>query len=73
VLEDFDLGMGTSVASAQTAETVFEIMKCIADVDMLPRGCMGSKCVIFMFFNSGYQCYFSSAIHFYSSFYSVLS
>jgi len=29
--------MGTSVASALTAETIFEIMKCIADVDMLPR------------------------------------
>jgi len=26
--------MGTSVASALTAETIFEIMKCIADVDM---------------------------------------
>jgi len=38
VLEDFVLGMGTSVASALTAETIFEIMKYIADVDMLPRG-----------------------------------
>ena len=46
--------MGTSVASALTAEIVFEIMKCIADVDMLPCGRMGSKCVIFRFFNSGY-------------------
>jgi len=54
VLEDFVLGMGTSVASALTAETIFEIMKCIADVDMLPRGRMGSKCEIFRFFNSGY-------------------
>jgi len=54
VIEDFVLGMGTSVASAQTAETVFEIMKCITDVDMLPRGRMGSKCEIFRFFNSGY-------------------
>jgi len=54
VLEDFVLGTGTSVASALTAETIFEIMKCIADVDMLPRGCMGSKCEIFRFFNSGY-------------------
>jgi len=27
VLEDFVLGMGTSVASALTAETIFEIMK----------------------------------------------
>ena len=33
VLEDFVLGMGTSVASALTAETIFEIMKCVADVD----------------------------------------
>jgi len=48
------LGMGTSVASALTAETIFEIMKCIADVDMLSRGRMGSKCEIFRFFNSGY-------------------
>jgi len=48
------LEVGTSVASALTAETVFEIMKCIADVDMLPRGRMGSKRVIFRFFNSGY-------------------
>ena len=54
VLEDFVLGMGTSVASALTAETIFEIMKCIADGDMLPRGRMGSKCEIFRFFNSGY-------------------
>jgi len=29
-------------------------MKCVADVDMLPRGRMGSKCEIFRFFNSGY-------------------
>ena len=48
------MGMGTSVASALTAETIFEIMKCIADIDMLPHGRMGSKCVIFMVFNSGY-------------------
>jgi len=34
VLENFVLGMGTSVASALSAETIFEIMKCIADVDM---------------------------------------
>jgi len=54
VLEDSVFGMGTSVASALTAETIFEIMKCIADVDMLPRGRMGSKCEIFRFFNSGY-------------------
>jgi len=53
VLEDFVFGMGTSVASALTAETIFEIMKCIADVDMLPVR-MGSECEIFRFFNSGY-------------------
>ena len=29
MLEDFVLGMGTSVASALTAETIFEIIKCI--------------------------------------------
>jgi len=46
--------MGTSVASALTAETIFEIVKCIADVDMLPRGRMESKCEIFRFLNSGY-------------------
>jgi len=42
------------VASALTAETIFEIIKCISDVDM--RGCvrMGSKSEIFRFFNSGY-------------------
>ena len=34
VLEDLCLSMGTSVASVLTAETIFEIMKCIADVDM---------------------------------------
>jgi len=54
VLEDFVLGMGTSVASAPTAETIFEIMKCISDVHMPARGRMGSKCEIFRFFNSGY-------------------
>jgi len=54
VLEDFVLGMGTSVASALTAETVFEIMKCISDVDMPAHGRMGSKSEILRFFNSGY-------------------
>jgi len=54
VLELLCLEVGTSVASALTAEAGFEIMKCIADVDMLPHGRMGSKCQIFMFFNSGY-------------------
>jgi len=46
--------MGTSVASVLTAETIFEIMKCIADVDMPARVRMGSKSEIFRFFNSGY-------------------
>jgi len=54
VLEDFVFGMGTSVASALTAETVFAIMKCIADVDMPARVRMGSKSEISRFFNSGY-------------------
>jgi len=54
MLEDLCLGMGTSVASALTAETIFEIMKCISDVDMRGRVRMGSKSEIFRFFNSGY-------------------
>ena len=54
VLEDLCLGMGTSVASALTAETIFEIIKCISDVDMPARGRMESKSEIFRFFNSGY-------------------
>jgi len=41
------------VASALTAETIFEIMKCMSDVDMCGRVRMGSKSEIFMFFNSG--------------------
>ena len=41
VLEDFVLGMSTSVASAVTAETVFEIIKCMSDVDMPARVRMG--------------------------------
>jgi len=49
VLEDLCFGMGTSVASAVTAETIFEIIKCMSDVDM-----RGSKSEIFRFFNSGY-------------------
>ena len=40
VLEDLCLDMGTSVASALTAETIFEILKCISDVDMRGRGRM---------------------------------
>jgi len=46
--------MGTSVASALTAETIFEIIKCMSDVDMRGRVRMGSKCEIFRFFKSGY-------------------
>jgi len=54
VLEDLCLDMGTSVASALSAETIFEIIKCISDVDMPARVRMGSKSEIFRFFNSGY-------------------
>jgi len=46
--------MGTSVASALSAETIFEIMKCIADVDMRGHVRIGPKSEIFRFFNSGY-------------------
>jgi len=42
------------VASAGTAETGFEIIKCISDVDMPARVPMGSKREIFRLFNSGY-------------------
>jgi len=35
--------MGTSVASTLTAETILEIVKCIADVDMLPAGAWGQN------------------------------
>ena len=54
VLEVLCLEVGTSVASALTAETIFEIMECIADVDMPARVRMESKREIFRFFNSGY-------------------
>ena len=54
VLEDFVFGTGTSVASALTAETVFEIIKCMSDVDMPARVRKGSKSKILRFFNSGY-------------------
>ena len=50
VLEDMCLDMGTSVVSALTAETVFEIIKCISDVDMPARGRMGSKFAKFQVF-----------------------
>jgi len=54
VLEDFVLGVGTSAASALTAETIVEIIKCISDVDMPARVRMGSKSEILSFINSGY-------------------
>jgi len=54
VLELLCLEVGTSVASALTAETGFEIMKCMSDVDMPARVHMGSKAEILRFFNSGY-------------------
>jgi len=54
VLELLCLEVGTSVASAGTVGTGFEIIKCISDVDMPARICMGSKREIFRFFNSGY-------------------
>ena len=54
VLEVLCLEMGTSVASALTAETIFEIMKCMSDVDMRGRVRMGSNSEIFMFFMSGH-------------------
>jgi len=43
VLELLCLEVGTSVASAGTAETGFEIIKCISDVDMPARVRMGLK------------------------------
>jgi len=54
VLEVLCLKVGTSVASAGTAETIFESIKCMCDVDMCGCVRMGSKSQIFMFFNSGY-------------------
>ena len=54
VLEVLCLEVGTSVASALTAETVFEIIKYMSDVDMPACVRMGSKSEIFRFFNSGY-------------------
>jgi len=54
VLEDLCLDVGTSLACALTAETIFEIVKCISDVDMPARVRMGSKSEICRFFNSGY-------------------
>ena len=37
------------MASALTAETVFEIMKCVPDVDVRGRVHMGSKSELFVF------------------------
>ena len=54
VLELLCLEVGTSVASAGSDETGFEIIKCISDVDMHAPVRMGSKRKIFRFFNSGY-------------------
>ena len=54
VLEVLCLEMGTSAASALTAETVFEVIKCMSDVDMPARMRMGSESEILRFFNSGY-------------------
>jgi len=50
VLEDLCFDIGTSVASSVTAETVFEIIKCISDIDMPTRGRMGSKFANFQVF-----------------------
>jgi len=54
VLELLCLEVGTSVASALTAETGFEIIKCMSNVDMPACVHMGSKSKILRFFNSGY-------------------
>ena len=43
VLELLCLEVGTSAASALTAETGFEIMKCMSDVDMPARARMGQN------------------------------
>ena len=49
------MGMGTSVASALTAETIFEIDVFLMSICLHgARGRMGSKSEIFRFFNSGY-------------------
>ena len=54
VLEVLRFYTCTFVASALTAETIFEIMKCMSNVDMPAHVRMGSKSELFMFFNSGY-------------------
>ena len=48
-------GHGTPVASALTAETVFEIIKCIFLMSICSHaGAWGQNSQIFRFFNSGY-------------------
>ena len=54
VLEVLCLEVGTSVASAITAETVFEIIICMSDGDMPACVRVGSKSEILRFFSSGY-------------------
>ena len=54
-------GQVTSAASALTAETVFEIIKCMSDVDMPARVRIGSKFLatptieIFRFLDVGHR------------------
>jgi len=59
VLDDLSLGMGTSVPSALTAETIFEVIKCISDVDMPARVRIGSNLPptieIFRFLDVGHR------------------
>ena len=43
MLEDLCFSTGTSVASALTAETIFEIIKCMSDVDMCGHVRMGQN------------------------------
>jgi len=50
-LEYLCFDTGTSMACALTAETIFEIIKCMSDVDMRGRVRMGSKFEIFRFFS----------------------
>ena len=58
MLELLCLEVGTSVASALTAETGYESMKCMCDVDMRGSVRMGSKSEtieIFRFFDVGHR------------------
>ena len=54
VLEVLCLEVGTSVASAGTAETIFESIKCMCDVDIAWPHAHGVKIANFHVFNSGY-------------------